>query len=203
MNATIHCRVKVEPMTHEEFMGAGKRLTIHYSFQTVPGGRVLVASTAKGICLLMPGAMKWLPVETLKRHFPHAQIRHRAVAAHRKAAWLLKGRSDKVDELCLHLHGTPFQLDVWRDLLQIPVGKVTTYLSIAQRIGRPKSARPVGQAVSANPIMYIVPCHRVVCSNGKLGGYRWDVSRKVKFLNQEAISTPKEDGVFSWEPTLF
>lgn len=190
-------------MTHEEFMGAGKRLTIHYSFQTVPGGRVLVASTAKGICLLMPGAMKWLPVETLKRHFPHAQIRHRAVAAHRKAAWLLKGRSDKVDELCLHLHGTPFQLDVWRDLLQIPVGKVTTYLSIAQRIGRPKSARPVGQAVSANPIMYIVPCHRVVCSNGKLGGYRWDVSRKVKFLNQEAISTPKEDGVFSWEPTLF
>lgn len=203
MNGFMQRRIWVEPMTREEFLGIKKPLVIHYSFQTVPGGRVLVASTPKGVCFLMPAAHKWLPEETLKSHFPHARLRHRSVELHKKAAWLLKQRCDKVRDLCLHLYGTPFQLDVWRDLLQIPAGKVTTYLNIAKRIHRPKAARPVGQAVSANPVMYIVPCHRVVCTNGKLGGYHWGIVRKVKYLNMEAHIAPKENGLKNWEPTLF
>jgi len=203
MNEIKHCQVWIEPMTREEFMGKGKPLTINYSLQSAPFGRVLVASSSKGICFLMPAAMKWSPVETLKRHFPKARFRCRAVAIHRKAILLLRHHYDKVSDLCLHLYGTPFQIEVWRDLLSIPLGKVTTYQNIAIRIQRPNAARPVGQAVGANPVMYIVPCHRVVRSNGTLGGYRWDVARKVKFLNQEARETVKADGLHNWEPTLF
>ena len=196
-------KVWIEPMTPEEFAGVQKPLTINYSIQSAPFGRVLVASTAKGVCFLMPAAMKWSPVETLKRHFPKAKFRCRTVALHRKALLLLRRRYDKVSDLCLHLYGTPFQLEVWRDLLTIPDGMVTTYGHIAERIRRPRAARPVGQAVGANPVMCIVPCHRVVCSNGTLGGYRWDVSRKIKLLNLEAQSNAKSAGLQSWEPTLF
>ena len=203
MNEMNPCKVWVEPMTREEFMGKGKPLTINYSIQTAPFGRVLVASTHKGICLLMPAAMKWEPEATLKRHFPKARFRNRTVALHKKALLLLRRRDDKVPSLCLHLYGTPFQLEVWRDLLTIPNGMVTTYRHIAERISRPKAARPVGQAVGANPVMCVVPCHRVVCTNGTLGGYRWGVSRKIKLLNMEAQSNAKAEGLQSWEPTLF
>jgi len=190
-------------MSREEFSGKGKPLTISYSIYVAPFGRVLIASTAKGICFLMPAAMKWEPEATLRRHFPKARFRCRTVALHKKALSLLRQRYDKVPSLCLHLYGTPFQMEVWRDLLSIPVGMVTTYQHIAYRIGRPKSARPVGQAVGANPVMYIVPCHRVVRTDGSLGGFRWGISRKIKFLNEEAKAATKVAGGKKWEPTLF
>ena len=116
---------------------------------------------------------------------------------------LLRHRDNQVPSLCLHLYGTPFQVEVWRDLLSIPVGMVTTYQHIADRLHRPRSARPVGQAVGANPVMCLVPCHRVIRKNGTLGGYRWDVSRKVKLLNMEARAIAKVPGHRRWEPTLF
>ena len=203
MNDKKHCRIWIEPMSREEFLGKEKPLVISYSIQSAPIGRVLIASTPKGICFIMPAAMKWEPEATLKRHFPKARFRNRTVVLHKKALLLLRRHDDKVPSLCLHLYGTPFQLEVWRDLLAIPNGMVTTYRHIAERIHRPKSARPVGQAVGANPVMCIVPCHRVVCTNGTLGGYRWDVSRKIKLLNMEAKSNAKTEGLQSWEPTLF
>ena len=203
MNDIKQCRVWIEPMSREEFLGKGKPLNISYSIQSSPVGRVLIASTAKGLCFLMPAAMKWEPEATLQRHFPKARLRNRTVALHKKALLLLRRHYDKVPSLCLHLYGTPFQLEVWRDLLSIPTGMVTTYRHIAKRILRPKAARPVGQAVGANPVMCIVPCHRVVRTNGTLGGYRWDVSRKIKLLNMEAKYNTKTEGLQSWEPTLF
>ena len=190
-------------MSRDEFLGKEKPLAINYSIYSAPFGRVLIASTTKGVCFLMPAVLKWEPEATLRRHFPKAKFRCRAVALHKKALLLLRRRYDKVSSLCLHLYGTSFQLEVWRDLLTIPNGMVTTYLHIAERIHRPKAARPVGQAVGANPVMCIVPCHRVVCTNGTLGGYRWDISRKIKLLNMEAKSNTKTEGLQSWEPTLF
>lgn len=203
MNDKKKCRVWIEPMSREEFLGKAKPLTINYSIYAAPFGRVLIASTAKGICFLMPAAMKWEPEETLKKHFPKARLRCRTVALHKKALLLLRRRYDKVSSLCLHLYGTPFQMAVWSDLLSIPVGMLTTYQHIADRISRPKSARPVGQAVGANPVMHIVPCHRVVRKDGSLGGFRWGISLKIKFLNAEAQSTTKSAGHQRWEPTLF
>lgn len=184
-------------------MGKEKKLTISYSTVKVPIGNFLVASTSKGICFLMPAETKWSSVETLKRHFPHARFRCQKVKHHKTAAYLLKQRYDKVESVTLHIYGTSFQLAVWQDLLAVPSGMVTTYWDVAKRIGNPKAARPVGQAVGKNPIMYIIPCHRVICKNGSLGGYRWGIAKKIKFLNKESCALKTADGMANWAPTFF
>lgn len=195
--------IRIIPMSRGEFSGKEKRLTINYCLVNVASHRYLIASTSKGICYLMPGEMRWEPIEQLKRHFPHAYFRCRQVELHRKAVWLLKRKPEKAGRLDLHLWGTGFQLAVWQDMLNIPSGMVTTYLNIARRIGLPKAARPVGGAVGSNPVMYLIPCHRVICTSGKLGGYRWGINRKIKFLNQEARTFTRTEGKSHWEPTLF
>ena len=80
--------------------------------------------------------------------------------------------------LSLYVSGTNFQINVWKALLRVPQGQVTSYQEIAKSIGHPKSARAVGQAVGANPVAFIIPCHRVIQSSGNLGGYRWGKTRK-------------------------
>ena len=84
------------------------------------------------------------------------------------------------------LIGTDFELKVWETLLAIPCGEATTYGAIAEKLGRPKAARAVGAAVGANPISFVVPCHRVVGSSGALTGYHWGVPRKRAILGWEA-----------------
>lgn len=85
----------------------------------------------------------------------------------------------------LSMDGTMFQRKVWMDLLKIPAGTTETYQQIAERIGEPKSVRAIGNAVGANPIAIIIPCHRVVRSDGKIGGYRWGEGVKRKLLDRE------------------
>lgn len=194
--------LRIIPITKDEYLGKYKKMTIYYSISTTPLGRLLIASTHKGICHIMPAQQKFLPVETLKKHFPHSIFRCQKVNMHKQVILFLKQRYDKVKSLDLNLYGTDFQISVWNDLLQIPVGKVTTYLNIAQRIGKPKAARAVGQAVSNNPVAYLIPCHRVICSSGKLGGFRWGIALKVKFLNKEACAAQHFEGTSNWEPTL-
>jgi AraC family transcriptional regulator of adaptative response/methylated-DNA-[protein]-cysteine methyltransferase len=81
--------------------------------------------------------------------------------------------------------GTEFQKKVWRALLDIPFGKTTTYSEIAQKIGAPKAVRAVGTAVGANPMGYIIPCHRVLPKAGGLGGFAWGPEMKQRMLNHE------------------
>lgn len=87
----------------------------------------------------------------------------------------------------IHLVGTPFQLDVWNALITIPEGETRTYKEIAKQIGKPKSVRAVANAIGANPIAVLVPCHRVVRSDGSIGGYRWGIELKMKLLEREGI----------------
>lgn len=195
--------INIVPMTKSEFCGKEKRLTITYSLFSIPLGKFLVASTSRGVCFLMPAEAKWKPVETLKRNFPKARFRCQKVALHRRISFLMRQRFDKVGHVILHLYGTPFQLAVWEDLLHVPSGKVTTYLNIAQRIGNPRAARAVGQAVGSNPVMGVVPCHRVICSNGGLGGFHWGLEKKIKMLNKEVAMSQKQDEFSNWEPLLF
>ncbi|MBQ0713251.1 MAG: methylated-DNA--[protein]-cysteine S-methyltransferase [Porticoccus sp.] len=89
--------------------------------------------------------------------------------------------------LALQPTGTSFQCEVWQALLKIPSGTVTTYSDIAHAIGRPKSVRAVANAVGANPIAWLIPCHRVIRRDGSLGGYRWGISRKQEMLDWENI----------------
>lgn len=86
----------------------------------------------------------------------------------------------------MDLDGTPFQLLVWRALRRIPLGQRRTYADIARQLGRPSAARAVARACATNPVALLIPCHRVVRSDGSLGGYRWGWERKRALLEQEA-----------------
>lgn len=88
--------------------------------------------------------------------------------------------------LRLHLQGTPFQLQVWQALLRIAPGALGSYGQLAEQIGRPSASRAVGQAVGANPVGYLIPCHRVIQQSGAIGGYRWGPERKRIMLAREA-----------------
>lgn len=97
---------------------------------------------------------------------------------------LLKG---KILLTCMPA-GTPFQQSVWKALQQVPLSTVVTYADIARAIGAPKAVRAVANAVAANPLAILVPCHRVVRSDGRLGGYRWGVAMKKKLLHEEGVT---------------
>jgi methylated-DNA-[protein]-cysteine S-methyltransferase len=89
-------------------------------------------------------------------------------------------------DLDLAPHGTPFQLEVWRRLWEIPYSETVSYREIADQVGRPHASRAVGQANGHNPISIIVPCHRVIAADGTLGGYGWGLPRKQWLLDHEA-----------------
>ena len=85
----------------------------------------------------------------------------------------------------LHLKGTEFQLRVWKELLNIPFGETTTYKDIAAALQTPKAFRAVGSAIGENPVSVLIPCHRVLRTDGALGGYHWGLERKVRLLEWE------------------
>ena len=89
--------------------------------------------------------------------------------------------------LPLHPKGTEFQLSVWKELLNIPLGGITSYGKIAQKLQKPNACRAVGSAVGDNPVSVLIPCHRVLRTDGGLGGYHWGLERKVKLLEWEKI----------------
>jgi AraC family transcriptional regulator of adaptative response/methylated-DNA-[protein]-cysteine methyltransferase len=106
------------------------------------------------------------------------------------AARIFAPRGDGDERLSLLLHGTPFQVQVWQALLRIPRGAVTSYQALANHIGKPNASRAVGTANGANPISYLIPCHRVIRKSGALGGYRWGLGRKLAMLSQELNGIP-------------
>ncbi len=112
-----------------------------------------------------------------------------AVPAQRETAPLAQrifGASDRaLREMPLWLVGTAFQRCVWQALRRVPRGETVSYGELARKIGRPKASRAVGAAVGANPIAYVVPCHRVVRADGGLGGFRWGLERKRSLLRAE------------------
>lgn len=112
-----------------------------------------------------------------------------------KASSLADRIFNKNEQVALQLEGTDFQLRVWRALMEIPINSTTTYADIAQKIGKPKAVRAVGTAIGANPIAFIVPCHRVIRSNGELGGYRWGLEIKKKILAHEQEISKKQTPV--------
>ncbi|MEL7052774.1 MAG: MGMT family protein, partial [Cyanobacteria bacterium J06588_5] len=95
--------------------------------------------------------------------------------------------------LALHVKGTNFQIQVWRALLSIPFGQLTTYQGLATAMGRPTAARAVGNALGKNPVGYLIPCHRVIRQSGEFGGFRWGMERKTTLLGWEASQAQNEN----------
>ncbi len=182
--------VSVEAVTPGEAKEGGRGLEIRTGVHASPYGPAFVAATDRGICFLAfleSGADDDEAAGELRSLWPEARIVEdpsaTASLARRAFAPL---RDEELDApLPLHLKGTNFQVQVWRALLRIPEGEVVSYGRLAEAVGRPGAARAVGSAVGANPVSWLIPCHRVIRSVGELGDYRWGPTRKRAMLGRE------------------
>lgn len=162
-----------------------KQLHIDYRFYNTPLGRLIVASTVRGICAMAFAESDDGALTSMKAQFPGATFEPRMEARHQKAIDYFMGQSHPEEPIVLNLKGTPFQLLVWEALLNIPAGTTTTYGTIAQQLGQPKASRAVGSAIGRNPVALLIPCHRVIPSTGGIGNYMWGSDRKEAILKWE------------------
>ena len=172
--------VHLEAVTPGEFKLRGMGLTIEYAVHDTPVGKSFIAITPRGICnfAFVEGTDIDEHLAGLHKKWPHARV-HENDQRTLAVIETMFGGERKLDRpVSLYVSGTNFQISVWRALLQIPPATVASYSNVAAAIGRPSSARAVGQAVGANPIALVIPCHRVIQQNGKLGGYHWGEARK-------------------------
>jgi AraC family transcriptional regulator of adaptative response/methylated-DNA-[protein]-cysteine methyltransferase len=178
--------LKIEAMTPGEYAKGGRGLSIEYGFADCPFGRVLVMTTAKGVCGLAFGddGEDERMLADMTSRWPRADFVENTKHAEEIAQTIFE--HDGKTEIGLHLLGTPFQIKVWEALLKIPEGKMTTYGTIATRLGDAKASRAVGTAVGRNPVSWLIPCHRVLGSDGALHGYHWGLVRKRSMLAMEA-----------------
>lgn len=178
--------INIEGMTPGEFKNGGEKLSINYCFAESPFGKMIVASTAKGVCHISFGENEDLALSDLMTHFPRAQYHQILDKFQQDALYIFQNDWQQLDQIKLHLKGTEFQLKVWEALLSIPMGELTTYGSVAHKINKPRAARAVGSAIGSNPVAFLIPCHRVIQTSGKFGGYMWGNTRKSAIIGWEA-----------------
>jgi AraC family transcriptional regulator, regulatory protein of adaptative response / methylated-DNA-[protein]-cysteine methyltransferase len=186
--------VKLEAMTPAEAARGGAGVQIDYGVAPTPFGLMLAGCTPRGVCHLAftDSVAQAVARSELQKAWPAAGLQWNpdAIAALAARIWppegAPKGRHAS-QPLKVWVRGTAFQLQVWRALLGLGAAEQTSYGALAQRIGRPSAARAVGTAVGANPIAWLIPCHRVLRSGGALGGYHWGVERKRAMLSWERL----------------
>lgn len=178
--------VNIEGMSPAEYKNGGKSLVIHYSFSVSPFGNIMVASTEKGICHMAFETYKEAALENLKIQFPNAAFFEKEDELQKNALSIFNKDWSHLSTIKLHLKGTDFQLKVWKSLLSIPMGKLSTYGNLADKIGNSKASRAVGTAIGSNPVAFLIPCHRVIQSSGNIGGYRWGSDRKQMMIGWES-----------------
>ena len=165
-------------------------MEITYTTSECPLGKLLVAKTKKGICMIAIGRTDSELERRMHDSFPDATAERddRGLSSVRRMVERRIAGKDLKEKMPLDLHGTPFQLAVWNEMLRIPPGKTLSYAEVARKIGKPKAFRAVAQACGANPVPVVVPCHRVVASGGKLGGYTGGIDRKIALLEAEGVA---------------
>jgi AraC family transcriptional regulator of adaptative response/methylated-DNA-[protein]-cysteine methyltransferase len=178
--------VQFEGMTPGEYKNGGAELTISWEIYNSPFGEVMVASTSKGICYMAFTDSGISEFEELRKKFPKAHYKKETHPYHSQALTFFSNNPKEPGQIKLHLKGTPFQLKVWEALIKIPTGYLTTYSGLAEEIGNPGAARAVGSAVGANPVAYLIPCHRVIRATGIIGEYHWGSTRKTAMIGREA-----------------
>ena len=178
-----------EAMSPGEWKSGGEGLTVRFGFHPSPFGKALVMATDRGLAGLAfadPGEEETALVD-MKSRWPKAcyveDVAHTVPIARRifdPARWRPS------EPLRVVLIGTDWEVRVWEALLQIPLGRLTTYSDLAAKLSAPAAARAVGAAVGKNPVSFVVPCHRVVGKSGQLTGYHWGITRKHAMLGWEA-----------------
>ncbi len=181
--------INIEGMTPGEYKNGGENLIINYSYSYSCFGQIIIASTPKGICYLAFTENEKNALVILQQHFPNACFEQVVDFHQQNALFIFSQEWDKLKQIKLHLKGTDFQLKVWEALLKIPMGKLSTYGSIAEQIQKPNASRAVGTAIGNNPIAFLIPCHRVIQSTNIFGGYMWGAARKTAIIGWEASKT--------------
>jgi AraC family transcriptional regulator of adaptative response/methylated-DNA-[protein]-cysteine methyltransferase len=185
--------VNIEGMSPAEYKNGGKSLSINYSFSESPFGNVIAASTEKGICYMAFENDKETALGNLKSKFPNASFFEKQDELQKNALSIFNTDWTKLNTVKLHLKGTDFQLKVWESLLSIPMGKLSTYGNLAEKIGNSKASRAVGTAIGSNPVAFLIPCHRVIQSSGNIGGYMWGSERKQLIIGWESSHVYSEN----------
>lgn len=178
--------INIEGMTPGEYKNGGERLDINYSFAESPFGKLIAASTSRGVCHLYFEENEQQALLDLTKRFPNARYHQLVDKFQQDALFIFQEDWDQLDQIKLHLNGTPFQLKVWESLLKIPTGHLATYGAIAHNIDNPRAARAVGTANACNSVAFLIPCHRVIKTSGNVGEYRWGETRKSAIIAWEA-----------------
>jgi len=181
--------INVEGMTPAEYKNGGVNLVINYRFAESPFGKLVVASTSKGVCHLAFIDNEVMGVADLKKRFPNASFQLKDDLIQHNALAIFQNDWNQLPKIKLHLKGTDFQLKVWETLLKIPMGRLSTYGKIAEHIGKATASRAVGTAIGSNPVAFLIPCHRVIQSSGGIGGYRWGTVKKTAMIGWESAKT--------------
>ena len=173
-------------MSASAWVQGGKGVTIHWAVAATSLGAMLVAATAKGVCRLSFAEGR----EALADRFPAAELVEGGDDFARLLATVIAAvetPAQGFDHIPLDVKGTAFQEAVWRELRKIPVGETRSYAAIAAAVGKPRAVRATGSANGANNVAVLIPCHRVVRSDGTLGGYAYGLPIKEQLLKREQI----------------
>ena len=174
-------------MTPAAYRRGGEGMRITYTIVASPFGKLLVGATGRGVCAVALGDSDDSLARALHADFPRADIA-RGDESHRDWVEEIVGQLGGGNlglEVPLDVRGTTFQKQVWTLLRKIPPGRTRSYREIAAALGKPNATRAVARACATNPVAVVIPCHRVVRSDGSLGGYRWGLERKRQLLDRE------------------
>lgn len=186
--------VRIQAMTAQETDHGAKDLSIHFQFTDTILGPVIIASTTTGICYLaFSDQGDKAALGQLKARFPNATLEEAKDDHQRRVLSLFNGKNQKGNLIQLHLKGTPYQVNTWKKLLEIPYGGLMSYSALAKDT---RESHALGAAVGSNPVAYLIPCHRTVRATGEFGEYHWGRARKAALICLEASPfTPKERGI--------
>ncbi len=180
--------VHIEAMTPAEYKNLAKDLQINYHFYESIFGKILVASTTKGVCSIVFTDDEQAAAANLQVQYCNAKINFSQDEFQLQAISFFNKKNLADGTINLHLKGTPFQIKVWEALLKIPEATLLSYGKLAANIESPMAARAVGTAIGSNPVAFIIPCHRVIQATGSIGGYMWGSARKQAIIGWEAAN---------------
>ena len=178
----VHIILTYELVTNATYLQPRE---IFYQFRNSIFGSLLLAATNQGFCYLSFVVHYETALNDLHQEFPTSTLVYANNHCFDQAIAIISGQVNDIIFLNLHLMGSSFELKVWQALFQVKYGESISYGELARCVGQPKGARAVARAVGNNNIMLLVPCHRVVASGGKIGGYKYGIERKIEILNHE------------------
>lgn len=170
-------------VTPNEYKKMGENLNIIYGFGYSPFGNTMIASTDKGICSLEFYDDSY---EDIFNRLQETWSKASFIQDNEKAQELLNKIFINKEKMNLYVKGTNFQINVWKAILNIKEGEVSTYSDVARAIGKPSATRAVATAIGSNHVGFLIPCHRVISKSAAMGGYRWGIDRKRVVLAYES-----------------